>query len=115
MKVLLVEDDEDTRLLLAELLEEQFDVSTAPDGTAALELLDERTPDTVVTDESLPGIPGTKLAETVKRRWPNVRVVLVSGYSGLDHTSACDLVLKKPVDVDVLSKALEALSAARVH
>lgn len=115
VKVLLVEDDDDTPMLLAELLSDEFDVSTAADGALALELLEQTSPDVLVTDESLPGIQGTALAKTVKERWPQIRVVLVSGYTRLPGSGACDVVLNKPVDVEVLSKVLEDLSAPGLH
>jgi CheY-like chemotaxis protein len=114
-KVLLVEDDDDTRTLLAELLADDFDVSTSADGASALTLLEKGDrPTVLVTDESLPGLKGSALARTVKRRWPDVRVVLVSGFN-LGKADAVDAVLNKPVDLDELSRVLEDLSVPTVH
>ena len=56
IKVLLVEDDGDSRELLAELLEMDFDVITASDGLSGLRAFEKDHPDVVVTDESLPGM-----------------------------------------------------------
>src|SRR4051812_43344675 len=105
IRVLLVEDDEDSRELLAELLRTEYDVLTAADGDQALAMFDRTTPRLVITDESLPGRRGSVLAEEFKRRDPSVRVILVSGYGGLP-SGAADLVLKKPLDLERLTAEL---------
>jgi CheY-like chemotaxis protein len=112
LKLLLIEDDPDSRELLAELLESDFEVETAADGASGLARFREDRPQLVVTDESLPGMHGTDLAREVKALEPSARVVLVSGYGSLPGTESCDLVLKKPVEPDQLSAALHALAGA---
>jgi DNA-binding NtrC family response regulator len=114
IKVLLVEDDGDSRELLAELLETDFDVITAPDGVAGLRAFEDGGPDVVVTDESLPGMCGTALAHEVKTRRPSAGVILVSGYTNVD-ASDVDVVLGKPVDVERLSAAVGSLGEAARH
>jgi DNA-binding response OmpR family regulator len=109
IKVLLVEDDGDSRELLAELLEAEFDVRTAPDGIAGLQAFEAEHPDVVVTDESLPGMLGTELAQRVKEREPRARVILVSGYTQVQGAEHCDVVLRKPIDVDRLCAAVGTL------
>jgi CheY-like chemotaxis protein len=109
-KVLLVEDDPDSRELLAELLEPEFEVETAADGTTGLERFRADHPDVVVTDESLPGMRGTALAREVKALEPNARVVLVSGYALVPGSESCDRVLKKPIEPDTLAAAIHELT-----
>jgi DNA-binding NtrC family response regulator len=106
IKVLVVEDDGDSRELLAELLQPEFDVRTAPDGLRGLEVFKAEHPDVVVTDETLPGMRGTALAEQVKAEAPQARVILVSGHAHLAGTEFCDVVLKKPLDPDQLAAAV---------
>jgi CheY-like chemotaxis protein len=115
IKVLLVEDDGDSRELLAELLETEFDVSTAPDGLAGLEAFEAQHPDVVVTDESLPGMLGTELAARVKAREPRARVILVSGYTQVQGAEHCDVVLRKPIDVERLSATVGRLGSEARH
>ncbi|MCY1046026.1 response regulator [Corallococcus sp. bb12-1] len=115
IKVLLVEDDGDSRELLAELLEDDFDVTTAADGVSGLRAFEEIHPDVVVTDESLPGMNGTELAQQVKEREPNARVVLVSGYAQVDGAGYCDVVMRKPIDVEGLSKMVCKLGEETKH
>jgi DNA-binding NtrC family response regulator len=115
IKVLLVEDDGDSRELLAELLESEFDVSTAQDGLAGLRAFEDQHPDVVVTDESLPGMCGTELAQKVKEREPRARVILVSGYTQVQGAEHCDVVLRKPIDVERLSAAVGRLGDEARH
>ena len=114
IKVLLVEDDGDSRELLAELLEPDFDVITAVDGVSGLKAFEEDHPDVVITDESLPRMCGTALAQEVKSREPKTGVVLVSGYTNVD-AGCCDVVLRKPVDVERLSAVIGSLGEAARH
>ncbi|QSQ24377.1 response regulator [Pyxidicoccus parkwayensis] len=109
IKVLLVEDDGDSRELLAELLEADFEVRTAADGVAGLKAFEAERPDVVVTDESLPGMLGTELAQRVKALAPRARVILVSGYTQVQGAEHCDVVLRKPIDVDRLCAAVGRL------
>jgi DNA-binding NtrC family response regulator len=114
IKVLLVEDDGDSRELLAELLEPDFDVITAADGLAGLEAFEADHPDVVITDESLPGMCGTALAQEVKTRQPKAGVVLVSGFTDVD-AGCCDVVLRKPINVERLSAVVGSLGEAARH
>lgn len=109
IKVLLVEDDGDSRELLAELLEADYEVRTAPDGVSGLKAFEAEHPDVVVTDESLPGMLGTELAQRVKALEPRARVILVSGYTQVQGAEHCDVVLRKPIDVDRLCTAVGRL------
>jgi DNA-binding NtrC family response regulator len=106
LKVLVVEDDGDSREVLAEILAVDFDVRTAADGLAGLEAFEAEHPDVLITDETLPGLSGTALARRVKDLHPDARVVLVSGHATLPDTEACDVVLRKPVDIDKLAAAV---------
>jgi DNA-binding NtrC family response regulator len=115
IKVLLIEDDGDSRELLAEILEADFEVRTAGDGLAGLAAFEADPPDVIVTDESLPGLCGTALAQRVKTLRPEARVILVSGYAQVEGAEFCDVVLRKPIDVERLSAAVESLGEAARH
>jgi DNA-binding NtrC family response regulator len=115
IKVLLIEDDGDSRELLAEILEADFEVRTAGDGLAGLAAFEADQPDVIVTDESLPGLCGTALAQRVKEIQPHARVILVSGYAQVEGAEFCDVVLRKPIDVDRLSAAVESLGESARH
>ncbi|MGQ0506212.1 MAG: response regulator [Myxococcaceae bacterium] len=107
-QVILVEDDPDTRDLLAELLQEQFDVRTAESAETAMSEMNDRPADVIITDQTLPGTPGTQLATDVKARYPGTTVILVSGHSQIPNAQSCDLILPKPIDFERLSEAVAA-------
>lgn len=107
--MLIVEDDPDSRELLGELLEERFEVTTASDGQEGLATFRRDRPDVMVTDQCLPDMEGTTLARDLKALFPSASVVLLSGHGRIEHTEACDAVLSKPVDLEKLTAAIEAV------
>lgn len=82
--VLVVEDDPTLLDFTAELLKDDgLDVSRAKDCDEALAILESgRVPDLMVTDIALPGCrSGVDLATAVAEKWPEVRLIIVSGQS----------------------------------
>lgn len=106
LKVLLVEDDPDSRELLAEVLAMEHDVVTAADGQEGLVTFVRERPDVIVTDETLPGLRGTELARRARGLRPEVKILLVSGHASIPGAEACDRVLRKPLDIDDLLRTL---------
>jgi len=85
--VLLVDDQDDVRNLLAEVLRlGAYRVLEAKNGVQALELA-EAHPNPIgllVTDIVMPGITGVQLAEALRARNPNLKVLFMSGYAERD-------------------------------
>lgn len=81
MNVLLVEDDVLIRSCLAEVLADAgMRVAEASSAGEALRLADADPPGVLVTDLNLgAGMGGRELASAAHRRWPSLRVVLISG------------------------------------
>jgi len=110
--VLLVEDNQRVGAFARDLLQELGQsVVWAGDGKAALRLLQAGRSafDLVFTDVVMPGMSGIELAREIRGRWPDLPVVLTSGYS---HVLAEDAdhgfpLLKKPYSVDDLFKILQ--------
>jgi DNA-binding response OmpR family regulator len=81
--VLLVEDQDAVRDMLATMLKKQgFEVSTAPSAEDALAMNPARPVDLLLTDVVLPGMSGPDLARRLRRSTPGVRVLFMSGYTG---------------------------------
>ena len=81
--VLIVEDDPDVRDYTVDVTEELgYRVVCAPDGPAALELLDNH-PELrlLFTDVGLPGMNGRQLADEAIRRRPDMKVLFTTGYA----------------------------------
>ena len=89
-QVLLVEDNDQVRAFTHEVLEDLgCTVMVARDATEAIALLEKTSVDVVITDVVMPGMSGIELADTIKKRWSDVPVILATGYS---H----ELVAKRP-------------------
>jgi CheY-like chemotaxis protein len=117
--VLLVEDDDDNRDLMTEVLVGSgYAVVSAATGAEGLRLLAEQPVDVVVTDVGMPGVGGLEVARAAKRIAPTVPVVIVTGYSDRDDIRAArgrevDAVLVKPVDPDALTRAIDEVLGVR--
>ena len=80
---LLLVDDE-ARILSAlqrALRREGYTIATAENAEAALLVLDSQAVDLIVSDYKMPGRSGTELLALVRRRWPDIRRILLSGWS----------------------------------
>lgn len=106
-RVLLVEDNEGVGKFAAGLLKELGQTVTwVGDGQAALKQLD-KDPDAfdlVFSDVVMPGISGLELAQQIQQRWPQLQIVLTSGYSHViaeQGTHGFTLV-RKPYSIDGL-------------
>ena len=81
VRVLVVEDDSATRLLMRDLLSlYNLDVNEAENGNQALEALSLVTYDVVLLDIKLPDIDGLTIHKEIKSKWPLVRVFLCTGH-----------------------------------
>jgi two-component system, cell cycle sensor histidine kinase and response regulator CckA len=115
--ILLVEDDDMVRFSTARLLRRAgYDVAEAAGGEEALVYLQTNADvtDLVLSDVIMPKQNGYELGRTIRERWPEIRVVLISAYTpiamdrhGID-TSGFH-VLRKPVH-DLSSEVAEILA-----
>jgi two-component system nitrogen regulation response regulator NtrX len=83
--VLVVDDEEGIRDILSDILsDEHYHVLTAGDGLTALELLQRELVDCMLLDVWLPGKGGLDVLEDVRRDYPRVPVVIISGHGNID-------------------------------
>lgn len=109
-KVVLVVDDETlVRMLAVHLFEEMgCEVIEASNGNEALDRLEKR-PDIslMFSDCRMPGMSGPELAETAAKRWPHLRIVLVTGYHNMQQ-SGWPMVWK-PFDQRTIVRVVDEL------
>ncbi len=112
VRVLVVEDDPAVGEALVEtLLLRGHRVEVATSGEEALERLRTDEFDVVITDDLMPGMGGTALAERVKREHPGVAVILVTGrVSSGEERSVADARLTKPVTGAELERTLQGVT-----
>jgi signal transduction histidine kinase/ActR/RegA family two-component response regulator len=118
--ILVVEDDPATREVTRRLLQRHgFRILEAEHGGAALVVLGSGdTPvDLVLTDVMMPGMSGVDLAARIGKRWPDLPVLLMSGYSDAEIRAKGALgrqrsLIEKPFTASGLLKAVDAAFAA---
>jgi CheY-like chemotaxis protein len=118
-RVLVVDDEPSIRQLVATLLTlEGFDVSTAPDGRAALELLLTTTvPDLVISDVRMPRMNGYELLVAIRANpaLSAIHFVLLTSSTGNDPAAnravaMADACLTKPFTRELLLDTLRTLN-----
>jgi two-component system response regulator AtoC len=84
-RVLVVDDEENIRLVLRTLLKKQgYEVEVADGGEAALKALDSFDPDVILTDVRMPRMGGLDLLATLKAKQHPATVIVMSAYGNVD-------------------------------
>lgn len=113
LRIVIVEDDDDSRTALQELLELLgYEVSTAADGVSGRELILAVRPDVALVDVGLPGLNGYQIAAQV-RHFPELactRLIALTGWGPETAEKALaagfDRQATKPLDFDELDSLL---------
>ena len=114
--ILLVDDDalvcSTTASMLADL---GHQVRPAASGKAALEILRSgATVDLVLTDQAMPGMTGLQLAAEIRASWPDLPIMLTTGYAELPDRRGLNLPrLVKPYGQDEMAAAIVSLMRGR--
>lgn len=114
--ILVCEDDDISRRCLCELLrDEGYEVREAPDGTVAIQLVDETDIDLVLTDLKMPGHDGLAVLKHVRKVSPKTPVILMTvkaladGAAEAMRLGAREYMLKPLMIDDVLGKIRHAI------
>ncbi|ODT74341.1 hypothetical protein ABS71_05785 [bacterium SCN 62-11] len=119
VSILLLEDDDELREQLADSLsEEGYQVDAVGSGQQAVQLAGSKTFDLVLTDIRMPGIDGLEALRQVRDQQPEVRSLVLTGYSSeADSVRAIQLgvgeYLKKPFRLDAFLQAVGRLVTQR--
>jgi two-component system, chemotaxis family, CheB/CheR fusion protein len=119
LQLVLVEDNDESRMTLKMLLEmEGFQVTTASDGQRGLELIVELQPRAAILDIGLPGLDGYQVAQAVRERFESDQIYLIAltGYGRTEDRHAVrqagfDEHLVKPVQLEGLLAALAQITS----
>jgi two-component system response regulator DesR len=113
VRVLIADDQRPTRQALAAVLtlspQPVSVVGEAADGETAVRLVEELRPDVVIMDVEMPGLDGIEATHRIKRRWPEVRVVVLTMYSSYRtraRAAGVDAFLLKGDPVEALQAAV---------
>jgi DNA-binding NtrC family response regulator len=118
-KILVVEDEFLSRDHICKFLgSEGYIIREASNGAEALEKIAAERFDLVLTDFVMPHIDGLRLAELVHDKWPQLPVILITGYLSANaghmilEGKAAEIITK-PIKLDELSKTVKRVLEAK--
>jgi CheY-like chemotaxis protein len=117
LKVLLVDDFEDTRLFLRLALEDNgFIVAEAENGQTAVENANREKPDVILMDLTMPLMDGFAAAKLIRQndQLKNVPIIAITAHQETDFrsdakASGFDAYVTKPIDVNWLKELIDGL------
>jgi DNA-binding NtrC family response regulator len=113
IRLLLVDDEERFVETLSKRLKERgLDVTSALSGKDALKVMSGKLFDVVVLDVKMPGLDGVETLREIKKSWPLVEVLMLTGHASVD--SAIEGMrlgafeyLMKPIEIETLMTKME--------
>jgi DNA-binding response OmpR family regulator len=114
-QILLVDDSSETVDGLKSFLDLKYEVSTAFNGLEGLKAFEEneKKPDLVITDLVLPLISGYGLISLLKKQFPEVPIIAMTGWgkepSEIAKEAKADKILIKPFDLEDLDQSVSGL------
>ncbi len=116
LKILAVDDDALVLMNTEAMLEDmKHTVLIASSGAQALEILHaENDVDLVITDQAMPEMSGHELVEAIKKQWPEMPIVLASGYAELPEGATTTMYrIAKPFWQDDLARIINDAIAGK--
>ena len=120
MKILVIDDDEQMRVLLRQVMEwAGHEVVEAADGREGTRLQRQHRADLVITDLIMPEQEGLETITALRRDYPNLKIIAISGggrigpeaYLPAARELGADRVFSKPFDVQELAETVRELLA----
>ncbi|MGM0507563.1 MAG: response regulator [Fusobacteriota bacterium] len=110
-KVLIIDDEQNIRLLLKETLKNVVNVYEAEDGHQGMEKLKKIDPDLILLDIMLPDTTGVELLQNIKNYDSNVKVIMITAYSSIESViNVMDIkisgYIEKPFDPAEIKKKI---------
>ncbi len=112
--ILVVDDELLIRDLLYDFFQDQgWDIAVAESGEQALEILQEKKIDVLLTDLRMPAMDGMALTGQVRKSFPGIPVVIMTGYPSVEsavsalRSKVADYITK-PFNVNELYKRVES-------
>ncbi len=121
MKIMLVDDEERYLSTTSRLLERRgYDVVTASSGAEALDKLESSVIHVVILDVKMPGMDGMEILQAIKRDFPLVEVIMLTGHGTLELAveglkAGAVGYFVKPADIDELIKKAEEAFEKRLR
>ena len=114
-RILIVDDEKDTRDIFSRYLEDEYLIDTADSAITAIEKLKTHSYQIALSDLVMPGEDGLSLLKKIKKNWPEIAVMVISGKASIEMAVeamklGADEFIEKPVeDLDLLKLKIEKL------
>jgi two-component system cell cycle sensor histidine kinase/response regulator CckA len=114
-KILIIDDSEETVAGLKGFLDGKYSIVTAYTGLDGIQAFenDKDGIDLIITDLVMPSFSGVNLIETIKRKYPKIPIIAMTGWGhhpkALASEAKADLVLDKPFEMEELDRAVKKL------
>jgi len=127
-RILIVDDEEDVRIALKQVLERAgYEVTVAATGNEGLDVMKREGADLVITDVIMPGVDGIATAKKIREKYRDTRIIVISGggrtapepyepdaistrsYLASASKAGADQTLTKPFDRDELLRVVQDL------
>jgi len=117
-KILVIDDSKETIAGLHSFFAEKYDVITASNGLDGLKHFEtDAAIDLVITDLVMPDISGVGVISIVKKKYPGIPVIAITGWGehpeALATEAAADLVLEKPFELAELDRHVSDMLAKK--
>lgn len=112
-KILLVDDEKDFVTTLSErLVMRDMEPAVVYSGEEALNLIEDEAPEVMVLDLRMPGIDGIEVLKKVRKEYPDVAVIILTGHGDEKDRQIClelgaFAYLEKPVEIEELSTQMK--------
>ncbi len=120
-RILVVDDEENARIGLSKLLErEGFEVESVSNGYEALNYLNQRQVNVIVTDINMPEMNGITFLKELNKNFPASNVIMITAYGGVEsYIEAMNLgafeYINKPIKIDELKSILKKIFKETSH
>ncbi len=120
-RILVIDDEAVIRLMFKDLLGKDYDLVEAATGEEALQVMTTKPFDLVLADKNLPGVSGLDVALEIRRTYPNVKLMLMTGYPSLVtaqqsvELGLTDYLVKPFDDIRIVREKVRAAIASPRH
>jgi CheY-like chemotaxis protein len=120
-KVLVIDDDDQFRLMMRRLLEKEgYAVHEASNGKEGIKAFRKLQTDVVVTDIIMPEVEGVETILSLRKEFPNVKIIAISGggrnapdgYLVMAQKLGAEFVMEKPIERKMFLEELKRLTVA---
>jgi len=107
LKVLYVEDDSLTRMMMKKQLKDLFGTfNDAENGSVGLEKFKSMKPDVIVTDISMPVMNGYEMIKCIRELDDNVKIIVTTAHTEHDDKLTGCTIIRKPINISELIKSI---------